>query len=258
MKKTEKLIVALLLANLALAGALRFLRPAESLTAQPEPPSATVPAEVVTVSPEHETTPTFEVSIVEAHLSGPVGEWREWVARDPHAAVEWAVQQPAAEKRDEILEAACYEIANGDPAEAVALAEKHALTNYAILANLTAQWAQQDLRAAHAWVLAKPAGYERNELAARVGFVWSASEPSAAAEFVVREIPPGPAQTEAAISVLHQWGLRNFNDAAAWVELFPAGEIRERALSELAGIREYSLAAVVPGSSSGESSRGTQ
>lgn len=234
--------MALLLANLALAGALRLLRPAESVTVQPEPPLATEPAEVATVSPEHEITPTFEVSVAEAELSAPVGEWRDRVARDPYAALKWAAQQPADEMRDELLAAACYEIANVNPAEAVALAEKHALTNHATLANLTGQWAQQDLRAAHAWVLTKPAGGERNELAARVGYVWSGIEPAAAADFIIREIPPGSAQTEAAISVLHQWALRDFNGATAWVELFPEGEIRERAMNELAGVQEYSLA----------------
>lgn len=235
---SKKLIIGLMLASLALTGALRFLRPAESVVAQPETQPATESAEVGSLSPDYEIAP------VDAEVSGPVGELRDWVARDPYAAAEWAAQQPAGESRDAVLVAVCYEIANVNPAEAVALAEKHALTNHATLANLAGQWAQQDLRAAHTWVLAKPAGEQRNELAARVGFVWSASEPSAAAEFVIREIPPGSTQTEAALSILHQWALRNFDAAAAWVELFPDGEIRDRAINELAGVRAYSLAEV--------------
>lgn len=246
---SKTLIVGLMLASLALIGALRFLRPAESIVVQPETPLPTTPMEVGSLNPDHEITP------VDAEVLGPVGELRDWVAQNPHAAVQWAEPQPAGESRSAVLEAACYQIANINPAEAVALAEKYALTNRATLANLTAQWAQQDLRAAHAWVLAKPEGDGRNELAARVGFVWSASEPASAAEFVVREIPPGSAQTEAAISVLHQWALRNFDDAAAWVELFPEGEIRNRAINELAGIREYSSAAVAQGSLPAGSSR---
>jgi hypothetical protein len=246
LKKTETFIAALLLASLALTGALRFLWPAESVVAEPETPPATSPVEVVTMSPEQEIARTVEASIVDAGTSGPVGDLRDWVARDPHAAVDWAVQQPAGENRDAVLVAACYEIANFNPTEAVALAEKHALTNHATLANLAGQWAQRDLRAAHAWVLAKPAGEERNELAARVGYVWSASEPAAAAEFVVREIPPGSVQTEAAISILHQWALRSFDDAAAWVELFPERPLKDRALNELSGIHLYQFYSSVP------------
>ena len=118
-----KLIVALLLANLALAGALRFLRPAESVVAQPEAPLATGPEAAVNMSLEHEIAPTVEISVVETELSDPAGEWRNWVARDPHAAAEWAAQQPAGENRDAVLETACYEIGNVNPAKAVALAE---------------------------------------------------------------------------------------------------------------------------------------
>jgi hypothetical protein len=242
LKKSKKPIVALLLANLALAGALRFLRPGQSVVAGPEMPLVTSWVEVVSIAPEREIARTVEISSLDGEASGPVGELRDWVARDPYAALEWAAQQPDGGNRDAVLEAACYEISNVNAAEAVALAERYALTNHAVLANLTGQWARQDLRAAHAWVLAKPAGEQRNELAARIGFVWSASQPAAAAEFVVREIPAGPTQTEAVISVLHQWALRQFDDAAAWVELFPEGEIRERAIKELAGVREYALA----------------
>jgi hypothetical protein len=39
-------------------------------------------------------------------------------------------------------------------------------------------------------------------------------------------MPAGSPQIEAAISILLQWTLRNFDDAVAWVELFPEGEIR--------------------------------
>lgn len=233
--------------NLALIGALRFFLPAESVTVQPEAPPAATPVKDVSMVPEHEIAPTVEVSVVKSEQTDPVGEWRDRVAQDPHAVLEWAAQQPADENRNVVLVAACYEIANVNPAEAIALAEKYALTNHSALANLTERWARQDFSAAHTWVLAKPAGEERNDLAARVGYVWSAIEPTAAAEFVVQEIPPGSAQTEAAISVLHQWALHDFAGAKAWAELFPHGETRQRAMNELAGIREYSPADAAPG-----------
>jgi hypothetical protein len=211
---------------------------------------------VVTANPQNETqneiVPTVEVPVDKSNPSDLADKRREWARQYPRAAIDWAAQQPDDENRETVLEAACYEIANINPAEAVALADKYALTNRATLVILTQQWAQQDLRAAHAWVLAKPAGGERDELAARVGYVWSTSQPAGAAEFVVREIPPGPAQTEAVISVLHQWALRNFDGAAAWVELFPEGEIRQRASNELASVRAYSIAVTKAAESSRE------
>jgi hypothetical protein len=39
---------------------------------------------------------------------------------------------------------------------------------------------------------------------------------------------PGERQTEAAISVLHQWALRDLNAATAWTFTFPEGALRQR------------------------------
>jgi len=54
--------------------------------------------------------------------------------------------------------------------------------------------------------------------------------------FVVKQIPPGLTQTEAAIMVVHQWALRDPAGAASWVESFPEGPIRDRAVNELKGL----------------------
>ena len=53
---------------------------------------------------------------------------------------------------------------------------------------------------------------------------------------VVEQIPPGSIQTEAVISVLHQWFLRDMAGAAAWVDQFPAGDLKVRAENEMSGI----------------------
>ncbi|HEX9045465.1 MAG TPA: hypothetical protein VF988_00445 [Verrucomicrobiae bacterium] len=250
MNKTEKLIVAFLLANLALAGALHFLPPCGRPVVHTEPPPAVAPAEIVTANPQTKNIPMVEIAVPKEMPPDPASKLREWARRHTGAAIDWAAQHPDSENRDLVLVAACFEIANTNPAEAVALADQFSLTNNATLDNLGEQWARRDLDAARTWAMAKPEGEGRNQLIARVGYVWSATQPAAAAGFVVQEIPPGPAQTEAAISILHQWAMRNFADASAWVELFPDGAIHERAVNELAGIREYSLAAAAPRSSS--------
>lgn len=232
--------MAFLLANLALAGALHFLSPAK--------PAASVAESETAKSTDNEVNeaiPNTSVSTPAAVASesapDSLDRLRQWAKRDPGEAWNWVLKQPDGDHRVEMLEAVCFQIAeDGDPARAVALADNLHLTGHGTLANLEQQWAQTDLPAAREWAIAKPAGDEKNELLERVGFVWSASQPSAAADFVVQEMTPGPAQTEAAISVLHQWALRDFDGAKAWVELFPDGEIRERAVNELAGVQEYS------------------
>ena len=73
----------------------------------------------------------------------------------------------------------------------------------------------------------------REDLVARVGYVWSLDDPASAACFVAGETPAGDAQVEAAISVLHQWSRSDPDSARAWGECFPLGELHERALYEV-------------------------
>jgi len=69
--------------------------------------------------------------------------------------------------------------------------------------------------------------------------VQSQTAPEAAANLIIDQMPPGPAQIEAAISVVHQWGLQNFSAASDWVNQFPSGPLADRAKQELSGIAEY-------------------
>jgi hypothetical protein len=72
-----------------------------------------------------------------------------------------------------------------------------------------------------------------------VAYAESESSPTDAASFVVGEMQAGPAQDEAAMAVLHQWALRDFTGASAWVNEFPEGNMRERAIRELKGLASY-------------------
>jgi len=71
---------------------------------------------------------------------------------------------------------------------------------------------------------------------ARLAYLQSKSSPTEAAIMVVEQIPPGLIQTETVISVLHQWFLRDMAGAAAWVDQFPAGDLKVRAENEMSGI----------------------
>lgn len=242
MSKTEKLIVAFLLANIALAGALHFFPPVKPAVSIAKSETVKIPVNKANeaVSNISVSTPTDFTSDA---FSDSLDQFRQWARQDPRAAWDWVLKQPDSDRRVEMLEELCYQIAqDGDPARAVVLADNLHLTSHGTLANLEQQWAQNDLPAAREWAVAKPASDAKNELLERVAYVWSASQPAAAADFVVQQIPPGSAQTEAAISVLHQWAMRNIDDAAAWAELFPEGEIRQRAADEVAGVRIYSVA----------------
>ena len=141
-------------------------------------------------------------------------------------------------KREEALARLCYERAESHPREALELAIEHGLEGSpGMIANLAQQWAAVDLPSARAWAESQPEGPMREDLFARIGYVWSLSDPAAAARFVSSSNAPGDSQTEAAISILHQWRKHDPTAARAWVECFPEGPTRERALHETDGPR---------------------
>jgi hypothetical protein len=164
---------------------------------------------------------------------------REWAGKDPESALAWGQQQPDNQERNEVLADACFQIARTDPRRAVMLAEQFHLNPDAVVENLVQQWAAKDLTAAYGWIAAQPADGQRNALATGLTFIWSQSEPLNAAQFVVQQMEPGPAQDEAIIMVLHQWALADRAAAGAWAQQFPESPLRNRALNELAGLAQY-------------------
>lgn len=78
--------------------------------------------------------------------------------------------------------------------------------------------------------------FQKNHLFGRIAFVQSQTNPEEAAQLVVDQMSPGPTQIEAAISVMHQWALRDANAAMAWAEAFPPGDLLDRAINEVKNV----------------------
>ncbi len=129
----------------------------------------------------------------------------------------------------------CNQLAQEHPAEAMQAAEQLNLNkaDKTILPNLLQQWAGADASAALSWASTQPSGDDRNELILRIAYVQSKTDPQAAANIVITQIPPGRAQNEAAMTVISQWAGRDFTGASAWVAQFPTGVLRTRAIAEL-------------------------
>jgi hypothetical protein len=75
-------------------------------------------------------------------------------------------------------------------------------------------------------------------------YVMSQTDPASAANLVINQIPPGPSQNEAVMTVLNQWANQDLNAAATWVKGFPVGPLQERAVNELEGIANHKQALV--------------
>ncbi len=164
----------------------------------------------------------------------------EWAARSPSEALAWTDRLESAEERSVVREYICHRVAERDPAAALSLSAQAGFgSESALAADLTQQWTTRDPAAATQWALAQPAGPARNQLLARVALVLAEKSPAEAGQLVVDEIGAGPEQEESAISVLHQWALRDLPGATQWVEQFPAGPLRTRAERELTGVAEH-------------------
>lgn len=177
----------------------------------------------------------------------PAGRWREtivrhvaqfWAAQDVAGAENWAAGAPEESERNSAVADVCFQVAQSDAAQAVEIAGRHGLGSApgAVLQNLVQQWAAQDLSSAAGWIQQLPAGEQRSQMLERLAYVQAKTEPAAAASLVVDQIPAGPLQDEAAMTVLHQWAIRDLVSAAAWIRQFPPGSLRQRAERELQGI----------------------
>ena len=166
----------------------------------------------------------------------------EWARKHPAEALTWLENAPDGPRRETMAEIVCPELAQTDPARAVALAEQcnSSGTNFmkALRDNLAQQWAEQDMPAAGAWALAKTDAEDRDRLLGRIALVKSKTNPKEAAQWVAEQMSPGAEQDEAALSVIYQWALRDANAAMEWVQSFPEGNLRYRAILEVQNIQE--------------------
>jgi hypothetical protein len=163
-----------------------------------------------------------------------------WAAQDPAAALQWASILQDDTERVSATGTVCLEMAQANPEAAIHALEKLGMSHdKSTLDNLAQLWATRDISAAAAWALARPGGDARDSLVARVAFVMSETNPSEAANLVVNSVPAGELQSEAAISIVHRWALRDWKAAQEWVDRFPQGPLRQRAQAEIAGSKDY-------------------
>ena len=194
-----------------------------------------------------EKDPRAAAGLADSREAGPLREEmlrlvaRHWTEQDPAGARQWAEQLPDPGERNAALTDICFQIAQTDPSQATQLADGYGLSEVpgVPLENLVQQWTAQDADAAAAWVEARPASEQKSRMFMRVAMIVAETSPAEAAQMVVDRIPEGGIQTEAAVSVVYQWAKRDLQGARAWVELFPEGPLRERALNELKGIEQY-------------------
>lgn len=155
----------------------------------------------------------------------------EWARHHPDEALAWVLRAPSGPERMVIAENLCLQLARINPAAAADLVGELGADGF-VLDNVVQQWAEHDIDAARAYVLRLPSSGDRDRLAERIALVDSKDHPAAAATWVCEQISPGTVQNDAAIAVIHQWLAEDRQAALAWIETFPRGSLRDRALDE--------------------------
>ena len=163
-----------------------------------------------------------------------------WAAQQASEALHWTTTLTNATEHNAILTDVCLQVAETNPEEAVLTHSQYVSDQGrdAGLEALTQRWAEKDFPTALNWALSRDEGEQRNELISRIACVQLQTDPVAAATLAVEKIPAGRAQTEAVMAVVYQWGLHDLTAAGKWVEAFPQGDLRTRAINELNGISQ--------------------
>lgn len=98
------------------------------------------------------------------------------------------------------------------------------------------RWVAEDFEGAEDFTDRLPAGDAREALLGLLAMEALRIDPGQAAAIAMGDMSPGESQTEAVISIVHQWALKDHAAASTWVAGFPTGDLRERAEREIGGV----------------------
>lgn len=169
----------------------------------------------------------------------------EWGNVNPAAAAVWARQLPAAEEKQAALAAIANEAVRSNPVEALQLAAELPANNGRddLARRAAMEWALQDAASAADWAGKIPETSLRLQVVAGIAVSEAESAPASAATLAIDSLPAGRLLDDTIISIVQRWAQQDPAGAAAWVEQFPEGTLRNTALQELNVLQANTLAA---------------
>jgi hypothetical protein len=187
---------------------------------------------------ERERSPLESQTVNESHASRDTITARaiELAISDLPAAIAWVQQLADDEDRRSALLHVAYETARMKPITALTLALElpSGRARDDLITHAAAEWAANDPQAASEWAKQISENSLRDHVLAVVATAWGESDPVAAANLAVSSLPAGRSQEDALIGILQRWVQNEPTAAAAWVERFPIGELRQTAVETLA------------------------
>jgi len=157
-----------------------------------------------------------------------------WGDIDPSSAAQWAWKLPDETERALALADIADEAVRSDPILAIKLAGSLPDSSYnEIVPRAAMEWAAQDPATAADWARQIPAESLRATTLAGIATVWSEQDPVTAANLAIKELPAGRLQSDTIVSIVQRWAQQSPDDAEAWVNQFPGGDLRDAAMENL-------------------------
>jgi len=169
-----------------------------------------------------------------------------WSAVDLQGAVAWAKGVDDDGERVIAATEIAAQVGQGNPGQAIEVSDALGVgRNDGTVDRIAQLWAIRDLQAALDWTGTQPPGPQRDQILARIVTVEAERSPADAANTVLQQMSPGPAQTNAIAPIVHEWSVRDIAAASTWVQDLPQGPLRDAAKGELARtVRDRTLASV--------------
>jgi hypothetical protein len=160
-----------------------------------------------------------------------------WANRDLPGAIAWVRDLPDSAERQNALLYAAYEAARTAPVDALTLADEIVAipARNDLVTHAAMQWAAVEPEKSAAWAKEIQDPLLRARVLSTVATAWGDREPTAAAELTLGSLNPGRLQDDAVIGIVQRWVQAEPKAAAAWVGQFPDGELKDTAVSILAG-----------------------
>lgn len=174
----------------------------------------------------------------------PAGEAREaamscaaieWANRDLNAAAAWARQLPATSEQQRLLLAISAEAVRDNPMEALRIAVELPADDPRdeTIRRAAMEWTMRDAVSAVDWAKRIPDPSLRSQVLAAEVTAWADAAPEAAATLALESLPSGRLLNDTVVAVVQRWAQHQPELAAAWVERFPDGELRDWAVENL-------------------------
>jgi hypothetical protein len=161
-----------------------------------------------------------------------------WANKDIAGVSRWVAQWPEGQDRNEVVTNIAYEAARKSPTQALNLAmdllPDEPLSKLVIYA--TSQWATVAPEDAAKWTEQIDDDKLRNQALVSVATAWAATDPNAAAQLALTEIPAGRQQQDAVVGIVERSTQIDPKGTADWVEQFGAGTLRDTAIQNMVSI----------------------